>query len=233
MSHRLSEAEALLRHTEWTVIRRLDGLLAGDCRNLFYGPGVELAALREYNVDDDTRHMDWNATARLQIPHVQLHIAERVLTAWFLLDLSASSEFGSRHVTKRTTAIQFVAAIAGLLARGGNRIGALIYGDSIEAVMPPRTGRAHVRFLLEQILARSVSPNPAPTNLRDFFRAALPVLRRRSVVFVVSDFISATGWTDLFARLAQRHETVAVTLSDPAEIELPDRTCDSAGHGNG
>ena len=128
---------------------------------------------------------------------------------------------------------QFVAAIAGLLARGGNRIGALIYGDSLETVMPPRTERAHVRFLLEQMLARSVSPNPAPTNLRDFFRAALPVMRRRSVVFVVSDFISSTGWTNLFARLAQRHETVAVTLSDPAEIELPDRTCDSAGHGNG
>jgi len=103
VSHLLSEAEALLRRAEWTVIRRLDGLLAGDCRNLFYGPGVELAALREYNVDDDTRHMDWNATARLQIPHVQQHVAERVLTAWFLLDLSASSEFGSRHVTKRTT----------------------------------------------------------------------------------------------------------------------------------
>src|SRR5512147_1220810 len=121
--------EQLLRRLEWTVIRRLDGALHGDYRTLFRGPGIDLADLREYQYHDDVRHIDWNVTARLQSPYVREYHEDREVTAWFLLDLSASIDFGSRDVRKRAVSEQFVGAVARLLTRHGNRVGALLYGS--------------------------------------------------------------------------------------------------------
>src|SRR5687767_15845943 len=124
--------EAVLRRLEWTVMRRLDGLLQGDYRTLFRGFGLDLADLREYQYGDDVRHIDWNVTARLQTPYVREYHEDRELTAWFLLDLSASVDFGSGEVRKRTVAADFVAVLARILTRHGNKVGALFYGRSEE-----------------------------------------------------------------------------------------------------
>ncbi len=144
--------ELILKRLEWTVIRRLDGLLHGDYRTLFRGFGLDLADLREYQYHDDVRHIDWNVTARLDTPYVREYHEDRDVTAWFLLDLSPSIDFGSREMKKRSVSSEFVTVLARLLSRHGNRIGALFYGDRVDTVIPAKSGRRHVLHILHAML---------------------------------------------------------------------------------
>ena len=214
-------AENILRRLEWTVIRRLDGLLHGDYQTLFRGFGLDLADLREYQYHDDVRYIDWNVTARLLTPYVRVYNEDREITAWFLVDLSPSVNFGS-HVEKRSVSTEFITLLARLLTRHGNRVGTLFYGDSVDTVIPARSGRRHVLHILNRLLSRPELSVSTTTNLRDFLETAFRVMQRRSLVFLVSDFISTPGWAEPLAHLAQRHEIVAVRLYDPLEMELPD-----------
>lgn len=216
-----ANAEAILRRLEWTVLKRLDGALHGDYRTLFRGAGLDLADLREYQYNDDVRHIDWNVTARLQTPYVREFHEDRELAAWFLLDLSASVGFGSAGKSKQMVAGEFVALIARVLTRRGNRVGIMRYGSRVDAVIPPRGGRRHVLHLLSTLLTPPQAAS-TPTDLRELLSHALRLLRRRTLVFVVSDFISLPGWAPLLARLAQRHEVIAIRLYDPLEMDLPD-----------
>src|SRR5438105_2052539 len=201
---------------------RLDGLLYGDYRTLFRGFGVDLADLREYQFHDDVRHIDWNVTARLQTPYVRVYNEERELTAWFLLDLSPSVDFGSQDIKKRAVATELVAVLARAFSRHGNRIGALFYGGSVDTVIPARTGRRHVLHIVHKMLSRPELARSAATDLQQLLHSAYQVMPRRSLVFVVSDFISLPGWERPLAQLARRHEVVAVRLYDRLEMELPD-----------
>lgn len=218
--------EQLLRRLEWTVLRKLDGLLQGDYRTLWRGAGLDLADLREYQHGDDVRHIDWNVTARLQQPHVRQYTEDRELTAWFLLDLTGSIDFGSDERTKLAVSEGFVSVLARLLTRHGNRVGALFYGPQPGgrpvAVLPPGIGRPHVLHLMAGMRRRPPRKTGQPTVLADLLRSAENLLRRRSLVFVVSDFISAPGWSEPLGRLARRHEVMAVRLYDPLELALPD-----------
>jgi uncharacterized protein (DUF58 family) len=216
--------EAVLRRLEWTVLRRLDGVLHGDYRTLFRGYGLDLADLREYVWSDDVRRIDWNVTARLQTPYVREYNEEREVAAWFLVDLSASVDFGSQPQRKRTVAAEFVAVIARILTRHGNRVGALLYGDHVDTVLPARSGRRHVLHLMQKMATRPETPARAAagTNLAELIETAYRVAPRRSLMFVVSDFISAPGWAEPLAHLAQRHDVVAVRLFDPMEMAMPD-----------
>jgi uncharacterized protein (DUF58 family) len=216
------DPEQILRRLEWTVIRRLDGLLQGDYRTFFRGFGLDLAELREYQLHDDVRYIDWNVTARLQTPYVRQYNEDREITAWFLLDVSPSVDFGSASVTKRDVLTDFVGVMATLLARHGNRIGAMYYGGSVDAVAHARGGRLQVLHMLDMLRKRPRLPRAPETNLDELFRAALNAMKRRSVVFIVSDFFSTPGWGHALGRLALRHEVVAIRLFDPLEVELPD-----------
>jgi uncharacterized protein (DUF58 family) len=222
MSESPRTPENVLRRLEWTVIRRLDGLLHGDYRTLFRGAGLDLADLREYQYHDDVRHIDWNVTARLQTPYVREYNEEREIAAWFLLDLSPSVNFGSHQVKKTAVSADFVAVLARLLTRHGNRVGALFYGGNVDKLIPARSGRRHVLHILHGMLTRPELSRSAATDLSELLRSAFQMMRRRSLVFIVSDFISVPGWAEPLARLAQRHEVVAVRLYDPLEMQLPD-----------
>ncbi len=222
MSEPLRNPELILRRLEWTVIRRLDGLLHGDYRTLFRGFGLDLADLREYQYHDDVRHIDWNVTARLGTPYVREYYEDRDVTAWFLLDLSPSLDFGSREMRKRGVSADFVTVLARLLSRHGNRVGALFYGDRVDTVIPAKSGRRHVLHILYTMLSRPQRSRSAATDLKVLLKTAFALMPRRSLVFVVSDFVSAPGWEEPLARLALRHEVVAVRLYDPLELELPD-----------
>jgi uncharacterized protein (DUF58 family) len=231
MSQPSRDPEAVLRRLEWKIIRRLDGLLCGDYRTLFRGFGLDLADLREYQFHDDVRHIDWNVTARLQTPYVREYNEDREITAWFLLDVSPSVDFGSTHTRKREVLTGFVGVLARLLTRHGNRVGALLYDGGTEnrngpggigATLPPRSGRSQVLHLLDTIARRPELPRANATDLGGFLRAAHNILLRRSLVFLVSDFHSEPGWEDPLLQMTRRHELVAVRLFDPLELELPD-----------
>ena len=216
-------AEHLLRRLEWTVLRRLDGLLQGDYRTLLRGTGMDLADLREYQHHDDVRHIDWNVTARLQLPHVRVFTEDREMSAWFLLDLSPSMDFGSGESAKRQISAEFVAVLARILTKRGNRVGAMLYGSGVDTVIPARGGRHHVLHLLHTLQTRPLAEDTTgTTRLHELLQAAANLVRRRSTLFVVSDFISEPGWEKPLGLLAQRHEVVAVRLLDPLELELPD-----------
>jgi uncharacterized protein (DUF58 family) len=227
-------ADALLKRLDWTVIRRLDGLLQGDFRSLMRGSGLDLADLREYQHHDDVRHIDWNVTARLQQPHVRVFTEDREMAAWFLLDLSPSVDFGSGPQRKSTVLRDAVAVLARLITRHGNRVGAVLYGSRgqplVDAVLPARGGRAHLLQLIHLIqqppapLKREAGREAAngPTRLSDLLSAAARTVHQRATVFVVSDFISEPGWEQPLGELARRHDVVAVRLLDPLELALPD-----------
>ncbi|MES2191917.1 MAG: DUF58 domain-containing protein [Pseudomonadota bacterium] len=215
-------AEQLLKRLEWTVLRRLDGLLQGDYRTLLRGTGMDLADLREYQHHDDVRHIDWNVTARLEIPHVRVFTEDREMSAWFLLDLSPSMDFGSGDQRKRHVSAEFVAVLARMLTRHGNRVGAMLYGSGVDTVVPARGGRHHVLHLINKLQTRPEAAPAGQTKLHELLESGANLIRRRSTIFVVSDFISETGWEKPLGQLAQRHEVVAVRLLDPLELQLPD-----------
>jgi uncharacterized protein (DUF58 family) len=212
--------ERVLQRLDWRVIRRLDGMLQGDYRTLFYGEGIDFADLREYQPGDDVRHIDWNVTARTTTPYVRQFLADRELTAWLLLDRSPSMAFGATERTKEMVVTDLVATLARLLTRGGNRVGAILYENAVERIIEPRGGRNQVLRIARDLLRPPVASG-AETNLAGLVNAAAGVIRRRSLVFVVSDFISEPGWERGLALLAQRHEVVAIRVWDPREVELP------------
>ena len=215
------DSELLLRRLEFTVLRRLDGLLQGDYRTLFRGFGLDLADLREYQLHDDVRYIDWNVTARLQTPHVREFQEDREVAAWFVLDLSGSVDFGSRKVRKRELSAELVAVLARLFTRYGNRVGAILHTHAANEMIPARNGRRHVLHVLDRMQRMETAPAGKETDLAELLASAHPMIKRRSVVFVVSDFISKPGWGRQLALLARRHEVVAVRLYDPMELELP------------
>jgi uncharacterized protein (DUF58 family) len=216
------DPDTLLRRLEWTVIRRLDGLLQGDYRNLLRGFGLDFADLREYQPHDDVRYIDWNVTARLQTPYVREFQEDREVTAWFLLDLSGSVDFGSRNVKKRELSIELVTVLARLLTRYGNRVGAVIYRNGHLQVVPPRGGRRQVLHLLDRMQRADERADGKETDLTGLLRQAEQAIKRRSAIFIVSDFISTPGWGKALSLLARRHEIVATRLFDPMERALPD-----------
>ena len=198
--------ERILQRLDWQVIRRLDGLLQGDYRSLFYGYGVDFADLREYQPGDDVRYIDWNVTARMDTPYVRQYVEDREITAWFLLDLSPSMDFGTVQSLKRSVLIDFVATLARLLTRHGNRVGAMFYGSRVERTIPARGGRLQVLRLINDLLKQPQLPRAPFTDLTPLLEAGLQGIKRRSLIFVISDFISAPGWERPLSLLNQRHE---------------------------
>jgi uncharacterized protein (DUF58 family) len=241
---RVALPERILQRLEWKVIRRLDGLLQGDYRSLFYGYGVDFADLREYQPGDDVRYIDWNVTARMDSPYVRQYVEDREITAWFLVDLSPSMDYGTDYGThngtsrgiaqtdKRAMLIDLVGTLGRVLTRHGNRVGAIIYNGQgghrgagsqrVGRVIPARGGRNHVLWLIDEVVKQPRLASAPLTDLHLMLEGALSAIKRRSLVFVVSDFISQPGWESALSLLQHRHEVLAVRLYDPSEVELPD-----------
>jgi uncharacterized protein (DUF58 family) len=212
--------ERVLRRLEWQVIRRLDGRLQGDYRTMLRGHSTDFRDLRVYEWGDDVRHIDWNVTARMDELFVREFMEDRELTAWLLLDRSRSMAFGAFGRTKERVLCELAATLAQLLVRGGNRVGAIVYDGEKKWTIPPRQGRNQVLALVRELL-RPVSGGPL-TDLNELLDSATRLVRRRSLVVLISDFISEPGWERSLLGLTERHEVVAVRLVDPHEYELPD-----------
>ena len=212
----------MLRRIDWHVVRRLDGVLQGDYRSLFMGGGLDFADLREYQAQDDIRYIDWNVTARMNAPYVRQYIEDREIAAWFLLDLSPSMAFGALGRHKESVLVDFVATLARMLTRNGNRVGAIFYDYRVEATISPRGGRRQVLRLINDLLKRQPSSGGSITDLTGLLESAFNSIKRRSLVFLVSDFICAPGWDRPMDQFNRRHDLLAVRLWDPREVELPD-----------
>ena len=217
-----STPERILQRIDWKIVRKLDGRLQGDYRSLFYGYGVDFSDLREYQPYDDIRYIDWNVTARMDAPYIRQYTEDRDIAAWFLLDLSPSIDFGTAQTIKRAVLIDFVATLARLLTRHGNRVGAMFYGNRLERLVPARAGRNQVLHLIRDLIAQPVFDRGGLTDLTPLLQAALLSIKRRSLIFVVSDFIARPGWERPLSLLNRRHEVVAVRVWDARETELPD-----------
>ena len=212
--------ERVLHRLEWQVIRRLDGQLQGDYRTLLRGQGVDLRGLRDYEWGDDVRHIDWNVTARMNELFVREYTEDREITAWLLLDRSRSMTFGAADRTKERVLYELAATFCQLLVRGANRVGAIVYDGAQCWTLPPRQGRNQVLVLVRELL-RPVRGGRV-TDLSELLDTAARLVRRRSLVVLISDFISEPGWERPLLRLTERHEVVAVRLVDAREYELPD-----------
>lgn len=214
--------ERILHRLDWQVIRRLDGYLQGDYRSLFRGSGVDFADLREYQPQDDIRYIDWNVSARMDAPYVREYMEDREIIAWFLLDLSPSVDFGALDNQKRNILIDFVGVLSRLLTRHGNRVGSIMFGNGIQRRVPARGGKLHVLRLINDLLKQPHHQRAPMTDLSELIRGGLHGIKKRSLVFVVSDFISVPGWEKSLRLLSEKHEVIAIRLWDPREMTLPD-----------
>ncbi len=207
------------RKIEIASRRLVDELVAGQYHSVFKGRGLIFSDVRPYYPGDDVRAIDWNITARMNAPHVKQFVEERDRTVNLMIDMSASVFFGSRGAAKRELAAELAAVVAFSAIKNNDRVGLYIVTDRVERFVPPKKGRRHVLRVIGEILA--FQPQSRGTNLAKGLDFLAKVARRRSIVFLVSDFMSEGGWERAMTITRQRHEIVPVVVKDPLEETLP------------
>jgi uncharacterized protein (DUF58 family) len=213
--------EPLLRALDVSIGRRMDSLLAGDYRSTLLGVGTELAQVRPYVPGDDVRRIDWNVTARTGEPHVRVHLAERVLVTWLVVDTSPSMQFGTAERRKADVAEGVAIAVGHVATRRGNRLGAVTFGDSTPRSVPPRQGRVGLLGLLAALRQEPDGARVGATSLGEAVARAGALARQRALMVLVSDFRGPSDWRRPMLELAGRHDVLAVEVRDPREQELP------------
>ncbi len=207
------------RKIEIAARRLVDEQLSGQYHSVFKGRGLIFSDVRQYYPGDDVRTIDWNITARMSMPHVKQYVEERDRTVNLMVDMSASGYFGSRGLSKREVAAELAAVVAFSAIKNNDRVGLFIVTDKVERFVPPKKGRRHVLRVIGEILA--FEPQARGTDLGAGLDLLNKVTRRRSIVFLVSDFLS-DNWENA-ARIARvRHELVPVVVGDPLESKLPE-----------
>jgi uncharacterized protein (DUF58 family) len=210
----------LVRTLEVTITRRLDGRLHGNHQGITPGHGSEPGESRVYQPGDDVRRIDWSVTARTQETHVRELIADRDLEAWLVVDTSAAMQFGTQHDDKAQIALAAAATVGFLTARNQNRLGAVLLAGPHVRVVPPRGGRVQVRAVLAAIASPPPSEGAGQAVLGEAIDRVGKLSRRRGFVTVISDF-AGDGWVHPLARLGMRHDLLAITVTDPRELDVP------------
>ncbi|MBZ0277870.1 MAG: DUF58 domain-containing protein [Anaerolineae bacterium] len=210
-----------IRRIELRTRRLVDDSFAGAYHSVFKGRGMEFDTVRPYEIGDDVRHIDWNVSARAGTPFVKRYVEERELTMMLALDISASAFFGTVNQRKRDVAVELGAVLAYAAIRNNDRVGLLLFSDQIELYVAPRKGQNHVLRLIRDLLA--AKPMSSGTDLGLGLRTVSRLLKRRAIVFLMSDFLTAgeTYASDLLLT-ARRHDVISVVLTDPLETAWPD-----------
>jgi len=236
--------DQLLRRSRWPVLRRLGFHPGGDERSSLRGAGLEYSDVREYQAGDDPRTIEWNITARSDRPYVRESLPNRGLDAWLLVDTTRSLDWGTARCLKRQLALEFSAVVGQLLIGRGNRVGALLFDDRVRSIIPPSAGRTALLQLiarmeratdgqeLPSLVGGGHGPQfPSPsgggqgggsTDLGRALTEAGRLIRRPSMMVLISDFMTPGGWQQPLSSLAIRHEVIAVWITDPREREIPD-----------
>ncbi|HEX9095156.1 MAG TPA: DUF58 domain-containing protein [Candidatus Dormibacteraeota bacterium] len=212
----------LLRRARWPVLRRLGFHPGGDERSSFRGTGLEYSDVREYQAGDDPRTIEWNITARSDRPYVRESLPDRGLDAWLLVDVSRSLDWGTARCLKRQLALEFSAVVGQLLIGRGNRVGALLFDERVRAIMPPSAGRSALLQLIARMERAAEHPAEGSTDLGRALIEAGRLIRRPSLIIILSDFMTPAGWQQPLSALALRHEVIAALVTDPREGEIPD-----------
>ena len=213
--------DAVLRSLDLAVMRRIQSLVPGDHLTPQVGAGTELALIRPYQPGDDVRYIDWNVTARMREPHVRVHVGERAMTTWLMLDVSPSMSFGTALRRKADVAEGVGLAIGHVATRRGNRLGVVAFGGDAARVLPPRQGRVGLLGLLAELRIADPDEGTGETSLSDASKRMAALARARGLVVVVSDFRGPRDWEGGLGSLRARHGVLAVEVRDPRELELP------------
>jgi uncharacterized protein (DUF58 family) len=215
-------AEEIIRRLTLDVNRRLDGMLHGDFMGIVPGRGTEPGETRPYEAGDDVRHIDWNVTARTQVPHIRETIADRELETWMLVDRSPGLDFGTALCEKRDLVLASAAAVGLLTARGGNRVGAVLLRAADAVTVPPRQGRRNLLGILHRVLESPRVDGAGRSDLGAGLRRIGAMAPRRGLVVVISDFLSdPEEWRTALGTVGLRHSVLCLQVVDPRDLELP------------
>lgn len=207
-----------VREIEIHTNRLVNDVLAGEYHSVFKGRGMEFAEVREYQQGDDIRNIDWNVTARMGHPFVKLHVEERELTVMLVIDASASGNFGTVNRMKGELAVELCAVLAFSAIKNNDKIGLIMFTDTVEKYVPPKKGKNHVLRVIRELLY--FQPQRRGTNIQAALEYVNRVMKRKAVVFLVSDFL-AGPYDKLLRVTSRKHDVIPVTITDPREIELP------------
>ena len=194
-------------------------VFSGEYHSVFKGRGMEFSEVREYNVGDDIRNIDWNVTARFGHPYIKIFEEERELTVMLLVDLSGSLLFGSLEKTKQQIAAELSAILAFSAMKNNDKVGLILFSDRIERFVPPRKGRTHVLRIIREVL--SFEPEGKETNIKAALEYMNNAIKKRSIVFLISDFMD-TGYEKILRIVGRKHDFIGIVLSDERELNLPD-----------
>jgi uncharacterized protein (DUF58 family) len=215
------ETKELLKKVRQLEIRTrgmVNQIFSGEYHSVFKGRGMAFSEVREYQLGDDVRTIDWNVTARFDHPFVKIFEEERELTVMLLVDLSGSQFFGSQGQLKRDIAVEISAILAFSAMKNGDKVGALLFSDQIEKFVPPRKGQSHALRIVRELI--SFEPKRTATSIRGALEYLNHVLKKRSIVFVISDFLDS-GYETALRIAGKRHDLIGIRLIDPREQELP------------
>jgi von willebrand factor, type A len=196
-----------------------NNIFAGEYHSAFKGRGMSFAEVREYQPGDDVRDIDWNVSARFDRTYVKVYEEERELTVMLLIDISASLEFGSIELSQREQLTEIAATLAFSAMRNNDKIGALFFSDNVELYIPPAKGKGHILRIIRELL--TISPKGRGTNIGAGLEYFLRVMRKKSVAFLMSDFLDQEDYTTLLKRANQKHDLVAVQVYDERMTHLP------------
>ncbi|MBR2374295.1 MAG: DUF58 domain-containing protein [Lentisphaeria bacterium] len=208
-----------IRMLEIRTDRMVDEISGGAYRSVFKGSGIEFDEVREYTIEDDVRTIDWNVSARMGVPYVKKFVEERELNIMLLVDVSASGAFGSGAKSKRQSAAELAALIAFSASRNNDKVSLMMFSDKIELYVPPRSGRRHILRLIREMLA--FKPENPGTDIALALKESARILKKRSVVFLISDLIGNSDFSSALKQLNRRHDVIAVQIFDPVEREWP------------
>lgn len=218
----MSQTKAILKKIKKLDIKTkylVDGIITGNYNSIFKGQGIEFSEIREYKAGDDIRAIDWKVTARFNHPYIKEFIEERDLQVYFVIDLSGSGSFGT-NISKKEKSIEIVASLMFAALRNNDGIGVFLITENVEKFIPVRKGRKHVLHLLDILSA--FTPNSQKTNLKKPLEQVSKTIKRKSIVFVISDFIDKSNYLKPLKILRKRHDVIALRIIDPREKEIPD-----------
>lgn len=213
------ELLAKIKKIQVKTDRMASEILSGEFKSAFKGKGLNFEAIREYQIGDDLRSIDWKVTARMQAPFIRQYKEERQLSIVVIVDISASSSFGTQEQNKREMSIELASVLASLAIKSNDKVGMMLITDKVESYVPPKQGKAHIFRLIKDLL--TFQPRSKRTDLKAALTEAISLIPRHTIVFLISDFIDATDYERELKLLRRTQDLIAISVRDPREFSLP------------